>query len=460
MAKVDHELPLARHVVSVAEFFHIVQDLVTVGLVRPKEVVISDPERKLVIRAFYPVEAVRMAVRRPVGTVETLDQLLVWTVPGGDGIVVCKADHLRDLKLHPLAELKEELLCCKRIGAVAVGNKKEAFRKLILQLLKGHAHRHDAGTCAAVVGDLIPEDRTAGGIHDEPDEGMDAADLNVCLISHKGLAGLIVVMVHKGLYTECGRLTVVGDLLVGYLKAVEIHESLGRFPQGKPEVDVQGKAEPHDVGVVLAETQGRGVLRETLKGHPEEVNVEFPVNVMELVIALAVRGIGIHFFEVVFVVGAVLVDAFPDNKEFPVLHRDESMSAERAAKLKRLVETVVLRGEHRAADLAQELAFGTIVAVEVLGRGVTARALRIGRNTAFAAPANRPELAAVVGALVFTPEVLPVLFLQGDDPWELIRFELLVLWGMCLIISPLLERDVSADKTEKPAFLIIKIIDD
>ena len=460
MAKVDHELPLAGHVVSVLEFFHAVQDPVTVELVRTQEVVISDPERKLVIRAFYPVEAVRMAVRRPVGTVETLDQLLVWTVPGGDGIVVCKADHLRDLKLHPLAELKEELLCCKRIGAVAVGNKKEAFRKLILQLLKGHAHRHDAGTYAAVVGDLIPEDRTAGGIHDEPDEGMDAADLNVCLISHKGLAGLIVVMVHKGLYTECGRLTVVGDLLVGYLKAIEIHESLGRFPQGKPEVDVQGKAEPHDVGVVLAETQGRGVLRETLKGHPEEVNVEFPVNVMELVIAPAVRGIGIHFFEVVFVVGAVLVDAFPDNKEFPVFHRDESMSAERAAKLKRLVETVVLRGEHRAADLAQELAFGTIVAVEVLGRGVTAGASRIGRNTAFAAPADRPELAAVVGALVFTPEVLPVLFLQGDDPWELIRFELLVLWGMCLIISPLLERDVSADKTEKPAFLIIKIIDD
>ena len=460
MAKVDNELPLAGHVVSVLEFFHTVQDPVTVELVRTQEVVISDPERKLVIRAFYTVEAVRMAVRRPVGTVETLDQLLVWTVPGGDGIVVCKADHLRDLKLHPLAELKEELLCCKRIGAVAVGNKKEAFRKLILQLLKGHAHRHDAGTYAAVVGDLIPEDRTAGGIHDEPDEGMDAADLNVCLISHKGLAGLIVVMVHKGLYTECGRLTVVGDLLVGYLKAIEIHESLGRFPQGKPEVDVQGKAEPHDVGVVLAETQGRGVLRETLKGHPEEVNVEFPVNVMELVIAPAVRGIGIHFFEVVFVVGAVLVDAFPDNKEFPVFHRDESMSAERAAKLKRLVETVVLRGEHRAADLAQELAFGTIVAVEVLGRGVTAGASRIGRNTAFAAPADRSELAAVVGALVFTPEVLPVLFLQGDDPWELIRFELLVLWGMCLIISPLLERDVSADKTEKPAFLIIKIIDD
>jgi hypothetical protein len=31
---------------------------------------------------------------------------------------------------------------------------------------------------------------------------------------------------------------------------------------------------------------------------------------------------------------------------------------------------------------------------------------------------------------------------------------------MCLIISPLLERDVSADKTEEPALLVIKIIDD
>ena len=112
------------------------------------------------------------------------------------------------------------------------------------------------------------------------------------------------------------------------------------------------------------------------------------------------------------------------------------------------------------ADLAQELAFGTVVAVEVLGRSVTAGAVRIGRDPAFAAPADRLQFTPVVRALVFAPEVLPVLFLQGDDPWELIRFELLVLWGMCLIISPLLERDVSADKTEEPALLVIKIIDD
>ena len=112
------------------------------------------------------------------------------------------------------------------------------------------------------------------------------------------------------------------------------------------------------------------------------------------------------------------------------------------------------------ADLAQELAFGTVVAVEVLGRSVTAGAVRIGRDPAFAAPADRLQLTAVVRALVFTPEVLPVLLLQRDDPGKLIRFELLVLWGVDLIVSPLPERDVSADKTEKPAFLIIKIIDD
>ena len=42
------------------------------------------------------------------------------------------------------------------------------------------------------------------------------------------------------------------------------------------------------------------------------------------------------------------------------------------------------------ADLAQELAFGTVVAVEVLGRSVTAGAVRIGRDPAFAAPAEVP----------------------------------------------------------------------
>jgi hypothetical protein len=181
---------------------------------------------------------------------------------------------------------------------------------------------------------------------------------------------------------------------------------------------------------------------------------------VEFVITLAIRGIGINFFQVVFVIRAVFVDTFPDNKELSALYRDEGMSAEGTAQFKSFMETVVLRGKHRTADLTQELAFGAIVVVKVLGRGITARTACIGRDPAFATPADRSEFAAIVSALVFTPEMLPVLLLQRNDPGKLIRFEFLVFWGVDLVMSPLLKRNIFADKIEKPALLTIKIIDD
>lgn len=136
----------------------------------------------------------------------------------------------------------EELLGGKRIGAVTVGDKEKIFRQSVSEFLKSHAHSHDAGTDAAVVGDPVTEDRTAGGIHDEPDKGMDTADLDVGLIGCEGFARFIVVTVHKGLYADGSRLAVVGNLLVGHPETIEVHECLGRLPQGKAEVDVQGEA--------------------------------------------------------------------------------------------------------------------------------------------------------------------------------------------------------------------------
>ena len=70
-----------------------------VELVWPQEVIISDPEGQVIVRTFYTIETVCMSVRCPVGAVETLDQLFVGTELSGDSIIVCKADHLRDLKL-------------------------------------------------------------------------------------------------------------------------------------------------------------------------------------------------------------------------------------------------------------------------------------------------------------------------------------------------------------------------
>ena len=44
------------------------------------------------------------------------------------------------------------------------------------------------------------------------------------------------------------------------------------------------------------------------------------------------------------------------------------------------------------------------------------------------------------------------------DQRELINFEFLVLGGVGIIECPLLERNVSADKVNKPAVLLVKIL--
>ncbi len=84
----------------------------------------------------------------------------------------------------------------------------------------------------------------------------------------------------------------------------------------------------------------------------------------------------------------------------------------------------------------------------------------IDRDPAFTAPAYRFEFTSVVRALVFPPEGLTVLLLDRVDPGKFIRFELVVLRGMAVVKSPLLEWNIFGDKFEKHALLTIKIIDD
>ena len=120
---------------------------------------------------------------------------------------------------------------------------------------------------------------------------------------------------------------------------------------------MKGKAKAHDVCIIFAEAQGRGILWEILKGHLKKIDVEFAVEVMELIVALAVWGVRIHLCKVVLVVGTVFVDALPDHKELSAFHRNQGVPAERASEFKRFVEAVILRREERAANLAQQLAF-------------------------------------------------------------------------------------------------------
>ena len=112
-----------------------------------------------------------------------------------------------------------------------------------------------------------------------------------------------------------------------------------------------------------------------------------------------------------------------------------------------------------ALDLAHKLAFGAVVTVEVIGGSVAAGTAGISRDAAFTASADGFQFTAVMRALVLAPEMLPVLLFKRDDPWQFICFELLILGGMGIIEGPLLQGNISANKTDQPTILLIKRID-
>ena len=124
----------------------------------------------------------------------------------------------------------KKLLSSQRVGAVAVSDKAEAFREL-LEVAESHVHGHDAGARTTIVRNLVARDGAFRGIHDEPDIGLKAADLDIGLIRGKGIAGTIIVVINERLYADGGGLAVVGDLLVGNGYAVESLHGLGGFAQ-------------------------------------------------------------------------------------------------------------------------------------------------------------------------------------------------------------------------------------
>ena len=257
----DKQLPLARHVVGIFQMLCFIENTVVVVLMRSEKVIISDPEGDIVAGTLIVVIAACYAVGGFERTVETLDHLFERAELFGDFVLVREPDDLSDIKAEVLTELVEELLSRKRIGAVAIGDKAEVFRKL-LQLTESHAHGKDAGTDTAVVRDLIAKDGTGHCIHDEPDVSFDPADFDIGFIGNKGGSGFVVIVVNKRLDDEGGSPGVVGDLLVGDPDVVEVFEGLGSLAQGETKVDMKSQTESHDMGVMTAEPQGRGILGE------------------------------------------------------------------------------------------------------------------------------------------------------------------------------------------------------
>ncbi len=63
LAEENEELPFAGHVVSALQHLYFVEDVVSIVFMRAQEVIVSDPERRIVVGAVDVVKAVCMAVR-------------------------------------------------------------------------------------------------------------------------------------------------------------------------------------------------------------------------------------------------------------------------------------------------------------------------------------------------------------------------------------------------------------
>lgn len=192
---------------------------------RPEKVVVSHPEGKVIVGAVDVVKAVGHSVRGFISTVEPFDHLFEGAVLFGDGIVVGKSDYLCDLEGERFPKLFGELHSGQRIGTVTIRNEFKRFRELF-QTTEGHAHGKDTGTDSTVVRDLITDDGPCGSIHDKPDIGFDAPDLDIGFVSSKDRSFFIGILVYKGFHADCGGFTIVGDLLMGDIDVIQVFKSL------------------------------------------------------------------------------------------------------------------------------------------------------------------------------------------------------------------------------------------
>ena len=232
LSEEDEELPSAWHVVGAVQHVHLVERPVVIVLVGAQKVVVGDPEGQVIVGTVDAVEAVGRPVGGLVGAVEAFDHLLEGTELFRHLVVIGEADDLGDGEPELFAKLMEELLGGQWVCAVAIGDEAEALWKL-LEVAESHAHGQDARADAAAVRDAVSKDGALCGVHDEPDIGLEAADLDVGLVSGEGIAGAIVIAVYERLVAVGGSLAVVCDLLVRDGNAVEVLKGLGCLTQGE-----------------------------------------------------------------------------------------------------------------------------------------------------------------------------------------------------------------------------------
>ena len=113
--------------------------------------------------------------------------------------------------------------------------------------------------------------------------------------------------------------------------------------------------------------------------------------------------------------------------------------------------------EGLGTDFAPILSITAIVIVDKVMGCTAQRTDNIFRDRAAVSALNRLNRFAILPEVVFQEE-LPVLFDKGSDAREFVNFEFVIFGRVGIVKGPLLERDVSADKTNQPAVLLVKIL--
>ena len=121
------------------------------------------------------------------------------------------------------------------------------------------------------------------------------------------------------------------------------------------------------------------------------------------------------------------------------------MPAVRAAQLQGR-EAALGRREPGGTNFAEELPFGAVIPVEKRLGSLTAGTGTVIRDIAFRAAADRTDLLAITFFKVRDEIFISPVLTEVRDQREFINFELLILWGVGIIESPLLEWNISADK--------------
>ena len=142
---------------------------------------------------------------------------------------------------------------------------------------------------------------------------------------------------------------------------------------------------------------------------------------------------------------------------FPVLFGDEGMPAVRAAQLQGR-EAALGRREPGGTNFAEELPFGAVIPVEKRLGSLTAGTGTVIRDVAFRAAADRTDLLAITFFVVRDELSISPVLTKISDQGKFVNFELLIFGGMGIIKGPLLKGDISTDKINQPAVLLVKIL--